>query len=143
MRKFMTAQISWLGTPEARILSIRKFRQYIDKLPFDQAISETSQNWKSGPKVIKPKFDISKVNEWPTPWDLFSQSTFCANSQAVGTFYTLILSEHAKDHDIKMAIIEDIINGEKPALIFDNFSLTGLDISLIINKKDITNKLGA
>ena len=58
-------------------------------------------------------FDISKVEQWPTPWDLFSQTTFCINSQALGTFYTLLLSNHSKNHDIKLAIIEDVIQGEK------------------------------
>jgi len=138
----VTNQITWLGTPESRILSIRQFRKQIDKMPFEDAVKLTVDNWSSGPTVHNLKFDISKVEEWPTPWDLFGQSTFCSNSQALGTFYTLLLSEHAKEHDIKLAIIEDVITGERPAIVFDNPPLTEFTVSSIISSNDIKNKLG-
>jgi hypothetical protein len=138
----MTNTIAWLGSPESRIISIRKFRQYINTLPFEEAVEETRKNWNAGPKINKPHFDISNVNDWPTPWDLFGQSTFCVNSQALGTFYTLILSDHIKQHDIKLAIIEDVILGEKISFIIDNYPTTGLIISSIIEPSDIKSKLG-
>lgn len=138
----MNDQITWIGTPEARIISIRKFRKYIDGLPFEKAVSLTQKNWNSGPRINKPHFDISKVDEWPTPWDLFGQPTFCSNSQALGTFYTLILSGHGKEHDIKLAIIEDVIQGEKAAIVLDNFQLTNYNVSTMVGPLDIKHKLG-
>jgi hypothetical protein len=138
----MNNHISWLGTPESRIISIRKFRQYIDELPFEKAVDLTRENWNSGPRINKPHFDIAKVEEWPTPWDLFSQNTFCANSQALGFFYTLVLSEHGKQHDIKLAITEDIIFGEQPLIIMDNEPIQDLAVSCMIGQNDIKNKLG-
>ena len=137
----MKESIRWLGSPESRILSIRNFRKYIERLPFDQAVMLTRENWQSGPRINKLQFDISKVEEWPTPWDLFGQSIFCANSQILGVFYTLILSEHSKQHNIKLAIIEDIIQGEKPAIVLDNFPLKET-VSTVITPSDIKVKLG-
>lgn len=135
-------RIAWLGTPESRIISIRKFRKYIDTLPFEQAVELIKSNWESGPKINKPKFDISNIKYWPTPWDLFSQTTFCINSQALGTFYTLLLSEHGKHHEIKLAIIEDIIQGEKVTIVLDNYSLSDYNVSTIVRREDIIDKLG-
>lgn len=138
----MSDKIAWLGTPESRIISIRKFRKYIDTLPFEDAVVLIKENWDSGPRINKPHFDISKVDEWPTPWDLFGQTTFCINSQALGTFYTLLLSEHGKQHDIKLAIIEDIIQGEKAAIVLDDYPLTDYNVSSIVKREDIKHKLG-
>jgi len=135
------ATIQWLGTPEARIISIRKFRQYIDGLPFDKAVQLTRENWDSGPRIKKLQFDISKIVEWPTPWDLFGQNIFCANAQALGFFYTLVLSEHSKKHDIKLAIIEDVIMGEKPAIVLDNCPIMET-VSAVYGSVDIKEKLG-
>lgn len=135
-------QIAWLGTPESRILSIRKFRKYIDSLTFEDAITITQKNWESGPRVNKLHFNIADVNDWPTPWDLFSQQTFCKNSQALGVFYTLIMSDHAKDHDIKLAILNDVVRGECVANIYDNKYPSDWDISNIIRSDDIKIKLG-
>lgn len=134
--------ISWLGTPESRILSIRRFRKYIDNLPFEKAVELTKKNWESGPLVNKEQFDIANVEEWPTPWDLFSQPTFCKHAQALGVFYTLLLSDHAKEHDIAFAVIEDVVFGEKPAIIFDNFPLTDMNVSCIMKWNDVKHKLG-
>jgi len=138
----MADKIAWLGTPESRIISIRKFRKYIDTLPFEQAVETIKTNWDSGPRINKPHFDIAKVDQWPTPWDLFGQTTFCVNSQALGTFYTLLLSEHGKEHDIKLAIIEDIIQGEKAAIVLDDYPLTDYTVSSIVKREDILSKLG-
>ena len=80
----MNDKIQWLGTPESRILSIRKFRKYIDNLPFEKAVTLTRENWQAGPRINKFQFDISKVDECPTPWNLFSQNIFCSNSQEIG-----------------------------------------------------------
>ena len=102
-------QIAWLGTPESRILSIRQFRKYIDSLSFEDAVKFTQKTWDSGPRVNKLHFNIGDINDWPSPWELFSQQTFCKNSQALGVFYTLIMSEHSKKHDIKLAILNDVV----------------------------------
>jgi hypothetical protein len=138
----MIDKIQWLGTPESRIISIRKFRKFIDNLPFEKAVMLTQQNWNSGPHINKLHFDISKVDDWPTPWDLFGQSTFCSNSQILGIFYTLLLSEHSKQHNIKLAISEDVIQGEKVNIVFDNYPLDNLNISSIVTKENLKTKLG-
>ncbi len=107
----MKNEILWLGTPESRILSIRKFRKYIDTIPFEQAVKLTQENWNAGPRINKLNFDISNVDSWPTPWDLFGQTVFCPNSQILGAFYTLSLSNHAKNHKIELIIKQDILGG--------------------------------
>ena len=136
------ADIQWLGSPESRILSIRKFRKYIDGLSFEDAVKITQQNWESGPRVNKLHFNITDIDDWPTPWDLFSQQTFCKNSQALGVFYTLIMSDHAKKHDIKLAILNDVIQGECVANIFDNKYPSDWSVSNMIRPADIKIKLG-
>lgn len=138
----MVDKISWLGSPEARIINIRKFRQYINTLPFKKAIVETKKNWDAGPRINNSSFHISNIDSWPTPWDLFSQSFFSIEDQTLGIFYTLLLSDHAKMHSIKLAIAEDIIQGEKPVIVIDNYPLTNYNISAIITENTIKNKLG-
>ena len=138
----MTEKISWLGNPEARILSIRKFRKYIDTLPFDQAVRYTFENWNMGPRINSYHFDIANVEEWPTPWNLFAQTTFCRNSQILGSFYTLILSSHNKDHVIKLIIFEDDPWQEyNTDIVFDNNEIDE-KIIRIITATDIKEKLG-
>lgn len=136
--------IKWLGTPEERILSIRKFRKYIDTISFKDAVKLTQNNWIDSPRINTLQFDISEIENWPTPWELFSKSVFCHNSQVLGAFYTLIMSKHIEDHDIELVVINDIINGVKGAIVLDKAQIKeghGPPIKTI-TIKDLTEKLG-
>lgn len=135
--------IAWLGKPEERIINIRKFREHINTLSFQEAVKLTIDNWFSAPKLNKNQFDLSNIDDWPTPWNLFGQQTFCINAQTLGVFYTLILSDHIKYHDIKIAIVDDIITGYKPAIILDNYKVPKeYKIIVCFDKNDVKKKLG-
>jgi len=137
-------KIKWLGKPEERILSIRKFRKYIDTIPFHQAVKFTQENWINCPRINNLQFDITEVDQWPTPWELFGNSVFCQNSQVLGAFYTLILSKHIDVHTIELIIVDDIINGVKGAIVLDKSPLKLIQGTPLktISISDLTNKLG-
>lgn len=141
-------EIQWLGSPEARILSIRKFRKYLDTLEFQNAIGACKENWENSPLIKKPQFELSNVVEWPNPWDLFSQQIFCDNSRALGMFYTLMLSKHSETHDIKFGILQDIIQGEKGIVLLDGYEeilknkFNDWMTIQLVTKDEIKDKLG-
>jgi hypothetical protein len=134
-------KIAWLGTPEERILSIRNFRKYINTIPFEEAVVLTKNNWNDSPKINKDKINISNISEWPTPWELFGQSVFSENEQVLGTFYTLILSNHAKEHDISLGVI-DYLTTIQLELIIDSEPLSDFKVINIINVSDLKIQLG-
>jgi len=139
----MENTIKWLGTPESRILSIRHFREYISTLPIQEAVKQTTKNWNAGPYVKTPQLSLNDVEKFPSPWDLFSQKFFCNNMRILGVFYTLIMSDHSKNHDIRIVVSNDIIAGEVATIVFDdNHILNHSDKSLIIDKKSINNIMG-
>jgi hypothetical protein len=133
-------EISWLGTPEDRILSIRKFRKHIEEIPFNEAIDTTKNIWEGSPKINKLYFDISKVSEWPSPWDLFSQNSYCSNSKTLGAFYTLILSKHNQNHDIKLVVLNDNVFGESTIITADADE-NPTNATLVVGEKDIYSKI--
>ena len=138
-------QIAWLGKPENRILNIRAFRKYIDTLSLSDAISATQSNWNASPRINKNEFNLANVEEWPTPWDLFSQPVYCSNAQILGAFYTLVLSDHAREHAIEIVFCNDAVFGEIGSIIVDRDKLPPLDessITRIIAANDISHKLG-
>lgn len=141
MEKNKEVKVAWLGKPEARILSIRAFRKYIDTISFEEAVKLVQKNWNNSPKIKKFQFELQDITHWPTPWELFSQTIFCANSQVVGAFYTLLLSEHVKKHDFSLAIIDDVIQGINGAIVLDNFPLTNLNVVTMIKRENILKKL--
>jgi hypothetical protein len=137
-------KIKWLGTPEERILSIRNFRKFINSISFEQAALLTQQVWNNSPKINASQFNINDITSWPTPWELFEKTVFEKNTQCLGAFYTLVLSKHRKYHDIKLAVISNIITNNYLAIILDNCSIdtNKYVITNIITANDLKTQLG-
>ncbi|VVC05147.1 Uncharacterised protein [uncultured archaeon] len=111
--------IQWVGTPEERIVSTRKFRQYVNGLDFSTAIEKVKQVWMESPTIVKEQFNIMDESSYPSPWDLFSWNFFSPNAKILGMFYTLLLSNHSQHHDIWLGIAEDMLEGERAELVVD------------------------
>lgn len=134
-------EIKWLGTPEDRILSIRKFREYINTLPFVDAVRLTQKVWNGSPSIKANQFDFCDVADWPTPWELFSQPIYCIHSQVLGAYYTLVMSNHINAHSINLVITEDIIGGIKILIVIDDSPLTNYNVIATIKGTDVLKKL--
>lgn len=98
--------ILWLSSSEDRIISWRKYRQFLETLNFDDALDNAEQIWRHAPKINKIKFDMLDIDQWPDPWQLLSNQTYCNLSQALGLFYTICLSKHSTE-EIAIQISED------------------------------------
>ena len=66
---------------------------------------------------------------------------FSENEQVLGTFYTLILSNHAKEHDISLGVI-DYLTTIQLELIIDSEPLSDFKVINIINVSDLKIQLG-
>lgn len=140
----MENKIKWLGNPEERILSIRNFRKFINTISFEQAVKLTQENWNNSPKINNMQFNIDDITTWPTPWELFEKPMFAKNTQCLGAYYTLILSNHNKEHDIDLAVLNDIVTGSYLAIVLDKYPLdkNKYNVTNIITSDDLKKQLG-
>lgn len=77
-----------------RILEWRNWRRDLDKLSWQDCLTEVSNVWSLAPRVnhyLSP--DIP--NEWPTPWELINDNIYCDLSVALGMCYSLLLTDHS------------------------------------------------
>ena len=79
----------WYQPLDQRILEWRHWRR---SLPTDLApcLLEIQNWWRTSPwrKVSQLSDDIS---QWPTPWTLFDNMSYCDGKRALGMFYTMCL----------------------------------------------------
>ena len=83
----------WNLEPNERLREWKQFRERINNLDFDQALTETVHLWSYAPYVNKylDRFDNS---DWPDPWQLLYDNAYCDLAKALGMLYTLYLSTH-------------------------------------------------
>lgn len=93
----------WNSRPEERLREWRHFRNKINKLSLEQAITETSHLWSYAPYVTH-YLSPDLVDEWPDPWTLVYENYYCDLAKALGMLYTLYLSTHYTQQNLNMEL---------------------------------------
>ena len=77
-------------TYENRLRSWRDLRIKTKSLPLDQACVEIDRWWQQAP-LVKNHLHWNDTQNWPGPWDLLSENTYCLLTRALGMCYNLLM----------------------------------------------------
>ena len=91
---------------EDRMKSWREFRASIESLPFEQALIQTAEFWAGAP-FVPYNLDPDNSSNWPNPWTLIYENSYCDIAKCLGIVYTIQLTSHSKDIDIEFRQYED------------------------------------
>lgn len=139
-----------------RILQWRRWRQELDEIDVTAALGLVCMNWMMVPRVnhyLAPDLP----DTWPTPWELINDNHYCDLAVALGMFYSLQLSKHAKDHTFDVTILRgptgwihlcrmdhglSVLNWEEGSILNTPTLPQGTVIIHSYNKLDLAHKLG-
>jgi hypothetical protein len=130
----------WNLFPHERLRWWQQFRQKISSLPLDAALEETENLWSYAP-FVKNYLTTDNLDNWPDPWELLYENTYCSLAKALGIMYTVWLSDHGTDPELR--IYRDPITKENYNLVwFENgkYVLNYLH-DQVVNKKQINKNL--
>jgi hypothetical protein len=135
---------------EVRLRAWVDLRNKLLRLHIQDQIIEIDKFWQRVPTqnhYLHPDF----IKDWPTPWQLLSDNTYCYYSRALGMIYTLLLLgnksielvEAVDDNSNEVVLV--LVDNAKYVLNYwpdtvvnnhiDNFSITKtLDISPLYSK---------
>ena len=101
---------------QVRLRSWVDLRNKLLVIPIDEQIAEIDRFWQTVPlsqHYLHPDF----IKDWPTPWELLSDNTYCYYARALGMIYTLLLLGN-KSIDLVDAVDDN--NNEVVLVLFDN-----------------------
>lgn len=78
------------STYEARLQAWFQLRQHVINLPIEQQCITIDEWWQHAPLVTHHLHPYDMDN-WPDPWELLSENTYCEVARALGMCYTLLL----------------------------------------------------
>jgi len=96
----------WKLNPDERIVHWRDFRKSLEELSLEQAITQTAEFWARAP-FVPYNLDPDKPNEWPDPWTLIYENTYCDIAKCLGIVYTISLTGHRTELDVEFRVYED------------------------------------
>lgn len=86
------------GRTEDRILEWRKFRKTLINWPSD--LDMVAKTWAKAP--IRNYLTQDHPEQWPKPWDLISDNSYCDIAVALGMFYTLYHSSYPHKETLRL-----------------------------------------
>lgn len=137
---------------EARLKSWVDLRNKLLRQPILDQIIEVDKFWQRVP-IQNHYLHIDYIKDWPDPWTLLSDNTYCYYARALGMIYTLLLLGNknielveAKD-DNNNEVVLVLVNNAKYVLNYWPDTVVNNDINdfVITRTLDITslyNKIG-
>lgn len=91
----------WKLKPDERLARWLAFRKKLDTVTFEHALDLVQDFWFDAP--FTPYYlDPEKPETWPDPWTLISENYYCDLAKALGIAYTIYLSKHKPELEIRV-----------------------------------------
>ena len=78
------------STYEARLQDCFQLRTSVTSLPIEQQCITIDKWWQDAP-LVTHHLHPHDIDNWPDPWELLSENTYCEVARALGMCYTLYL----------------------------------------------------
>ena len=99
-----------------RLQSWYNLRNQIKNFDLSQQCVEIDKWWQQTP-LINHYLHPTDLPNWPGPWELLVENTYCTLARGLGMCYTLLLM---KITDIEYVLAKDIDDNEVPLVLVDN-----------------------
>jgi len=134
----------WNLTPDERLREWRQFRIDIGKDTVESAMQRVAHLWSYAPYVTH-YLAADLVTDWPDPWTLVHENTYCDLAKTLGMFYTLYLSSHyhVSINELALEIYQDDEEKELRYIVSINKGkyILNMMFDTVLNKKSITKNL--
>ena len=99
----------WPATFSARLESWNQLRDQTRELPLESALLDINAWWFQTP--WRPYYlHWDDQNDWPDPWQLLSDDTYCEVARGLGILYTITLLDRADMAPVDMILTDDGTN---------------------------------
>lgn len=138
------------STYEVRLQDWFQLRQSVTSLPIEQQCITIDAWWQKAP-LVNHHIHPYDIDNWPSPWELLSENTYCEVARAIGMCYTLtligvndyrlVLATNEMGDDVVLVLVDNakyILNYWPDSVISNNLKdfkiVTELDTQKIIEK---------
>ena len=104
------------STYEARLQDWFQLRTSVTSLPIEQQCITIDKWWQDAP-LVTHHLHPHDIDNWPDPWELLSENTYCEVARALGMCYTLLLLDIS---DVEMVLSTNNIGEDVVLVLVDN-----------------------
>ena len=130
--------MNWIAAFEPRLASWNQLRTQVKHLPVDVALETINAWWFRAPWTAY-HLHWDDQTEWPDPWQLLSDNTFCEVARGLGILYTIALLEREDIASAELVLTKDarklvLVDKSKYILNWDNSLVLNTESEITVNK---------
>ena len=126
----------WQSHSEKRLVAWADLRNSCKENPnLDEVITIIHDWWQQAPMVLR-YLHCDLVNDWPDPWDLIAENTYCSLAKCLGMCYTICMLGR---QDIDDVCILEIDNNDYIVRLNKGLYCLNWNIDKVVNMKQLEN----
>jgi len=120
----------WLSHPEQRLIAWANLRNECKDNPnLESVITNIHEWWQQAPMVLR-YLHTDLVKEWPDPWELIAENTYCSLAKCLGMCYTICMLDR---QDISVLCISEIDNNDYIVLVNNGLYMLNWNVNEVVN----------
>ena len=126
----------WQSHSEKRLVAWADLRNSCKENPnLDEMITIIHDWWQQAPMVLR-YLHCDLVNDWPDPWDLIAENTYCSLAKCLGMCYTICMLDR---QDVDDVCILEIDNNDYIVQVNKGLYCLNWNIDKVVNMKQLEN----
>jgi hypothetical protein len=126
----------WQSHSEKRLVAWADLRNSCKENPnLDEVITIIHNWWQQAPMVLR-YLHCDLVDDWPDPWDLIAENTYCSLAKCLGMCYTIRMLAR---QDIDNVCILEIDNNDYIVQVNKGLYCLNWNIDKVVNMKQLEN----
>lgn len=101
---------------ETRLQNWHDLKEHIKNIDLKEKCIKTDEWWQKAP-IINHYLHIFDVDNWPDPWELLAENSYCEVARALGICYTLYM---CGENDLKLVEASDELGNDVVLVLVDD-----------------------
>ena len=135
----------WATSYDDRLIEWRSLREQAQSQDLEQCLLAVDDWWQQAP-LVNHYLHIDDQANWPLPWDLIAENTYCDLAKCLGICYTLLLLKHKNitsleiietQQEFLVAVNNDMILNYYPREVVNRHTLEDIKIMRVVNAQSL------
>ena len=97
----------WQSHSEQRLIAWANLRNECKDNPnLESVITKIHDWWQQAPMVLR-YLHTDLINEWPDPWELIAENTYCSLAKCLGMCYTIRMLDRQDIHNLCISEVDN------------------------------------
>jgi len=97
----------WQSHPERRLIAWANLRNACKDNPNLESVITNIHNWWQQAPMVLRYLHTDLIDEWPDPWELIAENTYCSLAKCLGMCYTVRMLERQDIHNLCISEVDN------------------------------------